>query len=532
MFATLRDLYLESIEKFADSTASGMLNFETLTYRDFDQRVKQVQDILATAGLEKGDKIAILSNNMPNWGISYFAIVISGFTVVPILPDFSGEEVGKILDHAEAKALIVSDKLFSKLNKADTEKLNIVIRSKNLGILSQKVNSPSVFSEPKSDDLAAIIYTSGTTSSPKGVMHTHRTLCAQLDMIYGLFPMYPEDDLLSILPLSHTYECSLGMLFPFMCGCSVYYIDKAPTAAVLMPAFKKVKPTVMLVVPLIIEKVYRSQIAAKFNKNALLRGIYKFAPTRKLLHKIAAKKLYKTFGGRLRFFGIGGSKTDFDTERFLNEGKFPYAIGYGLTETAPLIAGALPGLTKLGSTGPHMKEIEWKLDNINPETGEGELMVKTPSIMTGYYKNPEATAEAITEDGWFHTKDLCKLDKHNYLFIKGRLSNMIVGPSGENIYPEEIENVINSHFLVTESIVTEEKGKLVALVHFNYEALEQKYYDMKENLSYRMDDIKSDLMKYVNSKVNKFSKISTVEEQKEEFEKTPTQKIKRFKYNK
>jgi long-chain acyl-CoA synthetase len=251
---------------------------------------------------------------------------------------------------------------------------------------------------------------------------------------------------------------------------------------------------------------------------------------RKAIHRLAGKTLMHAFGSRMRFFGIGGAKLDTDTERFLHEAKFPYAIGYGLTETAPLIAGAGVGLTRIGSTGPVMKGVRARLENVNPLTGEGEIVVLSPSTMKGYYKNHEATKEVFTSDGWFRTKDLGRMDPDGYLYIKGRLGNMIVGPSGENIYPEEIENVINGHLLVADSLVRQEKGHLVALVRFNREELERKYQHLKEDLGYRMEEIKAELMQYVNSKVSKFSRISVVEEQSSDFEKTPTHKIKRFLY--
>lgn len=531
-FKTLRELYLHSIQEYADRLSFCMYEGDNMTYAEFAQRVNTVQQLLVGAGLKGGDKVALLSNNMPNWGVCYFAVVTAGMIVVPILPDFSGEETDKIIAHADAKALIVSDKLFSKLNKSQISKLNVVIRSKNLGVISQHNFEKGSMSEPKEEDIAAIIYTSGTTSKPKGVMLTHYNLCAQLDMDYKLFPINSDDVFLSMLPLSHTYECTIGMLYPFMMGGSVYYLDRPPTAATLMPAMKAIRPTLMLAVPLIIEKIYKSQIAARFATNRFKRALYAFPPLRKMIHRMAGRKLYNTFGGRLRFFGIGGAKLDPDTERFLLEGKFPYAIGYGLTETAPLLAGAIPSRVKLQSTGPILPNIKYRLDNINPKSGEGELVVLSPATMVGYYKNPEATKEAFTADGWFRTKDLGIFDKDGNLFLKGRLNNMILGPSGENIYPEEIENVINGHFLVSDSIVKQEKGKLVAMVHFNKEELERKYQDIKEELGYKMEEIKSELLSYVNSKVNKFSRISNVEEHDSEFEKTPTHKIKRFLYTK
>ena len=363
-------------------------------------------------------------------------------------------------------------------------------------------------------------------------MLSHRNLCSELEMVSILQPVYPDDVFLSILPLSHTYECSLGMLLPVMWGASVVYLDKAPTASVLLPVLKKVRPTIMLTVPLIIEKIYKNKILPQVAGNRLMAALYKTDWGRRFLHRIAGRRLAQLFGGRIRFFGIGGAKLDPTVELFLLEGRFPFAIGYGLTETAPVLAGVNPSMVRHQSTGPMLEGVEARLDNVNPRSGEGEIVVKGPNVMMGYYKNPEATADSFTEDGWFRTKDLGVFDRDGYLYIKGRLTNMILGPSGENIYPEEIENVINGHALVADSLVKEDMGKLVAIVHFNREALEQKYHTVRENLGQKMENIKQDLMHYVNSKVNKFSRISVVVENEDGFEKTPTQKIKRFLYTK
>ncbi len=531
-FKTLRELYLHSVGMFADRPAFSMFEGEGMTYRQFGERVELLSGLLLEAGLRGGDKVALLSSNTVNWPVAYFAVVSLGMVVVPILPDFSGPELDMILRHSDARALIVSDKLYAKISPAVLKSMNIVIRSKTLGVIAQEHSGPGQAAEPRPEDVAAIIYTSGTTSSPKGVMLTHYNLCRQLEMVLGIQYIEPWDVFLSILPLSHTYECSFGMLLPFRQGASVVYLDRPPTSASLIPAMQQVHPTTILSVPLIIEKIYKSQIVARFSRNAALRALYKFSPFRKLVHRMAGRKLAKTFGGRVRFLGIGGAKLDTMAERFLLEARFPYAIGYGLTETAPLIAGAGVGKVRLQSTGPAMHGVEVRLENVNPATGEGEIVVKSPSTMLGYYKNPEATREVFTPDGWFRTKDLACMDPDGYIYIKGRLNNMIVGPSGENIYPEEIESVINSHFLVSDSIVRQEKGRLVALVQFNREEMERKYQQFKEGMGYKMEEIKSELMHYVNSKVSKFSRISVVEEQSEGFEKTPTHKIKRFLYNK
>ncbi len=479
-FNTLCELVRHSVDRFASRVAFSMFEGDDVTYAEAGRRIEKVQRILTEAGLSAGDKVALLSSSMPNWGIGYFAVTAAGMVVVPILPDFSGEELDMIIEHSEAKALLVSDKLFTKLSKETIGRLNVVVRTKNLGIIAQRVCGAGSVGEPKPDDLAAIIYTSGTTSKPKGVMLTHAALCAQVTLSSSIFPVQADDVFLSVLPLSHTYECSIGLIYPFSMGARVVYMDRPPTASALMPALRAVRPTVMLIVPLIIEKIYRHQVLAKFNSTRFWRMLYRIGFTRRYLHRVAGKKLMKLFGRRLRFLGIGGSKLDGEAEKFLLESGVPYAIGYGLTETAPLLAGAAPSQVRLGSTGPQAPGVTLRLENVNPETRQGEIVAKTPSIMLGYYKNPEATAEVFTPDGWFRTGDLGEFDKDGWLYIKGRLKNMIVGPGGENIYPEDIESVLNSHVCIADSIVTEQEGRLVALVHFNRDEIEAMIDDWRE----------------------------------------------------
>lgn len=535
---TLYELARNSVEKFASKVAFSMFEGDDVTYAEVGRRIEKVQEILTCAGLHAGDKVALLSSNMPNWGVCYFAVTSAGMVAVPILPDFSGEELDMIIAHSEAKALLVSDRLFTKLSKQTIERLNVVVRTKNLGVIAQRVKGEGSMAVPKPDDLAVIIYTSGTTSKPKGVMLTHAALCAQVGISSSIFPVLPDDVFLSVLPLSHTYECSIGMIYPFSMGARVVYLDRPPTASALMPALRAMRPSVMLIVPLIIEKIYRHQVLAKFNSNGFWRTLYKVGFLRRYLHRVAGKKLLKLFGGRLRFLGIGGAKLDGGAEKFLLEAKVPYAIGYGLTETAPLLAGAAPSQVRLGSTGPQAPGVQLRLENINPDTRQGEVVALTPSVMLGYFKNPEATKEVFTDDGWFRTGDLGEFDKDGWLYIKGRLKNMIVGPGGENIYPEDIETVLNSHVYIADSIVTEQEGRLVALVHFNRDEIEamvdnwrEEWETQKEAWEAKTEQLKKEIMDFVNAKVNRFSRISEVVEEKDDFAKTPTHKIKRFLYN-
>ncbi|MBO5820600.1 MAG: AMP-binding protein [Alistipes sp.] len=538
IFNTLYELVKHSIEKFADRIAFSMIGGEDVSYKEVGERVEKVQDMLLNAGVGAGDKVVILSSSMPNWGVSYFAVTSAGMVAVPILPDFTGAELDLIIEHSEAKAILVSDKLYTKLSKATVEKMNIVIRTKGLNIISQRVEERAEAKVPQPEDLAVIIYTSGTTSKPKGVMLTHYNIAAQTTIIPPLFDYNQDDVLLSILPLAHTYECTLGMIYPFSRGAHIHYLDRPPTASALMPALAAVRPTVIASVPLIMEKIYRGKVLPTFQKKAILRKLYSWDWSRKLLHKVAGKQLKELFGGRMRFFAIGGAKFDSEAERFLLEAGFPYGIGYGLTETAPLLAGAVGDMVRIGSTGPALRGVDVCLDNVNAETGQGEIVVKSPCVMMGYFKNEEATKGVFTDDGWFRTGDLGALDSDGWIYIKGRLKNMIVGPSGENIYPEDIEEVLNSNRFVAESVVTEEDGKLIALVHFDTEAIEDYYDELKhkvavsaEQLNLKMEEVKREVLEYVNSKVNRFSKISKVVDNEGEFEKTPTKKIRRFVYD-
>ena len=535
---TLYEVLQNSVKEFANRIAFSQWRGAEVSYEEVGSRVQKIQEMLVDADIQPGDRVAILSSSVPNWGIAYFAITSAGYVVVPIMPDFTSEDVDRIVEHSESKALFVSDKLFSKVSKTTADRLNIVVRTKNLGIISQNVKGgKGSMRIPQSNDLAAIIYTSGTTSQPKGVMLTHYNLCAQLSMIDQLYMVYKEDVFLSVLPLAHTYECTIGLILAFYHGAHVVYLDKAPTVSVLLPALREVRPTIMLTVPLIIEKIYRGAVLKKFTANAFIASLYKVGFIRRMLHRMAGKKLTKTFGGRVRFFGIGGAKLDSTVEQFLLDAKFIYDIGYGLTETAPLLAGAVDGMLRLGSTGPLLNGVQGRIENPNEE-GVGELVVKSPSQMMGYYKNEEATREVFTEDGWFRTGDLACFDKDGWLYIKGRLKNMILGPSGENIYPEDIESVLNQHVFISESLVTEQEGRLVALVHFDKEALEARYAELVETWNTKKaewdkfrENLMTDIKNYVNSRVNRNSRITEVVEEEQEFVKTPSKKIRRFLYD-
>ena len=523
-FETIKDVYEYSTERYAERTQSrtsdGVLSY---TYGSFRKTCEELSEMLDAYGIGTGDKVAILSGNTPNWSIAFFTIASFGRTAVPILPESSENEVANILSHSETRAVFVSRKLLPKIGKAegmlviDIDTLS-VIQENDMLCRWEKTDGPL-----SPDSLAAIIYTSGTTGNAKGVMLSHRNLCRNIAASYNAHPCDCNDVWLSILPMAHTYELSLGVLYPFVCGACVNYLGKAPTPSVLMSALKSVRPTVMLAVPLIIEKIYRGSVLASARKNRLLGWLASNAPS--LFGLLAGIKLKKAFGGRLGFFGIGGAKLDIDTETFLKRARFPYAIGYGMTETAPLICNAGVRQTFPGTTGIPAYGVQVRLDNADPVTGIGEIVCKGQNVMLGYYKDPERTKAAFTEDGWFRTNDLACIDAKGRFAIKGRLNTVILGPSGENIYPEEIENVINGIDNIEESLVVQRKGRLVALVLLKDTLKDRLHLSSKEH-----ERLKQEIMDFVNRHVSRFSRITDVEFVKEAFEKTATHKIRRMKY--
>jgi len=557
---TLPFIFKQTVDKFGKRNALSMVNGTPLTYNQVYQKILELVDFMEEQGIESGDRVAILSENMPQWGIAYFAITFMGAVAVPILKDFHSNEIMHIIKHSGSKMIFVSNNLYDKINVDYTGTAIPLVMIENFEIIPHYIPKDKIseflseksakFSKIKNkalkaiglkkhkveeEDLAVIIYTSGTTGQSKGVMLTHRNLVydAYITLI-GIQKVDENDRLISILPLAHTYECTLGLILPMMTGACVYYLDRPPTASVLVPATQKLKPTMILTVPLVIEKIFKVQIYPQLNKNKMFRFLYKIPNFRKLLHKIAGKKLLALFGGRIHFFGIGGAKLSYEVERFLWEAGFPYAIGYGLTETSPLIAGQTPVKMKFRSTGIVIPGLEVRIADPNPKTGEGEIQVRGGSIMKGYYNDAERTREVFTEDGYFKTGDLGILKKDNYLYIMGRLKNVIIGPSGENIYPEEVESIINQNELVLESMVYQVNDKIQARVFLNYEIIDQQVGINK--VSSRMaqkqiDKILEQIRLQTNENLSSYARIIRIIEQKEPFEKTPTMKIKRFLYD-
>lgn len=595
-----------TLKKFGNNKALALVGSEPFTYNEMAEKINALAKMFQGMGLKAGSKIALYSTGRPAWGVAYFAIVNQGMIAVPMLQDFSAVEVESILDHCGVDAILVEDKLFKRISELGNKLPKIVMDMDTYTVLETPVCSkemvgktPADFTEVEltkievnEEDTASIIYTSGTTGRSKGVELTHKNLvsCA-LNGMYVYTPQ-PDDVVLSFLPISHVYEFTTGFTMMVISGCTVYYLGKPPAVTALIPAFARIKPTICLSVPLVMEKVYKSSVKKTIDSKAITRILYKIPMFRKILNKAAGKKLMATFGGRMRFFGIGGAKMDPNVEQFLHEAKFPYAPGYGLTETSPFIACSAPQNAIPGYAGDKINQVDIHIANPNSK-GIGEVVVKGPNIMKGYYKDPEltkatfTTAEDSCGEGYLKTGDLgiLKVIKgRTYLKLMGRSKNMILGPSGENIYPEDIEFILNQHPLVSESLVIDDGGILKALVQVDEDkfqadaetkALEElqnaEGYQAKtivgkvaknvaknvinvassvtkgaknapdsisktskefaEEVEKQKDKLLAEIQSFVNAKVNKSSKISKIEKI-HQFEKTASQKIKRYKYTK
>ena len=529
---TLHRVFEYSTAHYANKVAYQFVDGgQKYTYAEFKMATERLSQRMSRFGIRHGDRVAIFSQNMPNWVVAYFAATAFGRVAVPILPDSSEAELTNILNHSESKVIFISQRLLPKLREECKKKLTLIVDIETFEFLKKEdedFRCNGWVKDPTPDDLACIIYTSGTTGNAKGVMLSHRNLTHNLAASFKAEPAFKKDRFLSILPAAHAYEMGVSTIYSFYVGATCYTLQKPAAPAVLLPAMKKVRPTIICSVPLIIEKVIKNSVWPTIQKSRILSWMDKHMPW--LLHYLIGNKLVKTFGGKLTFFGIGGAKLDPKVEQFLKDCHFPYAVGYGLTETAPLVCNVMVKKPKrVGSIGVASYKVEIKLDNVNPANGEGEIVCRGDNVMLGYYKDPERTRTVLDDEGWFHTSDIATVDKDGNYYIKGRLNSTILGPSGENIYPEEIEQVINNIDGVEESLVIERGGKLVALVKFEdnvldwNQASEDKFF---EDLEKR----KKAVLDWVNKTVGKNSRIGEVDAMKEPFEKTATTKIRRFKY--
>jgi long-chain acyl-CoA synthetase len=513
----LGELALKAAARYKSKTCFQIYRdggvYDQMSYTEFGVKTRQIAGLLMDKGIKTGDRVMILAENRPEWPIAYFGITLIGAVTVPVLTDFVEEQVNTVAMHAEISALCYTERTAAKIpfNGPDSSLIRIPLDDPEL-FANLRIPGETEFPILSEHDPASIIYTSGTMGSSKGVVLSHGNLIFTSQASRTLMKIFPRDRLLSVIPLAHTYECVLGLLTAVMSGASVTYLDKPASPAVLLPAMQTLRPTAMISVPLFIEKICRNHIFPKMEKSPLC----KFPPARVLAIKAAGAHLMASLGSSVRFFGIGGAPLDEDVERFLKKAGFPYSPGYGLTEAAPLVAGTAPYKFRFRSAGSVVKDVETR---ISPE---GEIQVRGPNVMLGYYRDEERTREAFTDDGWLKTGDLGYVDKKGCLFMKGRIKALILGPSGENIYPEEIESILHNSLLVEDALVVPgERGELVALIVLSEKA--------KTALA-AMGDSLEELKNSVNKKLAAFSRLNRIEIQNEPFEKTATLKIKRFLY--
>lgn len=540
----------DSIKKNWDLPAFSNYKEEAVTYGQVADKVLWCHHVFSKAHVKKGDKIALIGRNSVNWSVVYIAATSYGAVVVPVLPDFHADDFHHIVNHSDSVLLFVADAIWEKIDEAKMPDLEGIFSLTDFGLLySRKKSLPKAlekvgdeyledfggeltagsfkFPEISNEELAGILYTSGTSGFSKGVMLQHNSLAANVRFARTHIPLKAGDKILSFLPNAHTFGCTFDFLFPFCVGCHITLLGQLPTPKVLLAALAQVRPHLILSVPLLIEKIYRKRLKPKLDKPALkvltkVPGIGGF-----LLKKIRGK-LIETFGGNFIEIVIGGAALNEEVENFLKKIDFPFTIGYGMTECGPLIS-YIPYRKghRTHSVGLLMDTLEIRIDSevTGTKNGTGEIQVRGENVMTGYYKNEEATKETIDEDGWLHTGDIGMIDDDGYIYIKGRHKSMLLGPSGQNIYPEEIEAQLNNLPYVEESLVIEKEGKLVALVYPNMEAADAENLsetDLKEKMEANRQTL--------NQQVSIYSRIAKIELFPEEFEKTPTKKIKRFLY--
>ena len=549
---TFSALLRNTLEKFADRPALSLVHDKPITYHQFQLMMKKLARVMTANGFTAGKKVAIFGQGMPQWGGFYLATVCRGGVAIPLLPDFTASEVEAILRHVQVDMMVVSKALYPKVKDLEPSLLPVILAMEDFSPLRGKSANLTHGFLPKptkvhEDDLASIIYTSGTTGNPKGVELTHKNLVWTAIQCQTIHRVNKYDRCLSFLPLSHVYEFTIGFVLQILNGSCIYYLERLPTVSTLLPAFKKVRPTIVLSVPMVMEKIYKHKILPALSGTKIRRFFHKLPVTGCLMDMVAGLQLKKAFGGKIRFFGIGGARLNPEVELFLKRSHFPYAIGYGLTETSPLLAGSGPRETVPGTVGPVLEGVELRILHPSKHTGIGEVIVRGPNVMKGYHRDFQLTEKAFTTEsdscgpGWFKTGDLGILENRRgrpWLSLKGRSKNMILGSSGENIYPEDIEFVLNQHPLVAESLVVEgERGGLVALVKLAEHAasavghaLGHAVHEVKEDFLYKREELLSEIQYFVNKRVNKNSRIASVESV-DEFEKTASQKIKRYLYH-
>jgi long-chain acyl-CoA synthetase len=550
---TLNLLLEESARSFGDRPAVGFAFQPPMPYGEFQHKALEVAALLKERGIKKGDRVAILADNSPQWGMAYFGIVRLGAIAVPILPDFPEADVKHILNETGAKIIFTTQRQLEKLYELPGNRLKTVITlddavdQNNLVItlpfgkflitardLPEKKKALAAdLAEP--DDTASIIYTSGTSGHAKAVMLSHNNFISNVRATLAIFPDEPVQGwtFLSILPMSHAYEFTTGFLVPLATGSRIVYAGKTPTPTVLGRICRQEQPTIMCLVPMVMEKIYKKKVLPVITANAFIRTAMKLPLVRRRILQKIGRKLQIFFGGKLKLLAIGGAPLNIEVERFLAEAQFPYLVGYGLTEASPLVSAGPCGdrTIALGSAGKPVRDVEVRIGTPDPETGLGEILVKGPNVMQGYRNNPEATAEVLDSEGWLATGDLGFLDPQGNLVIKGRSKSVIVLSHGENIYPETIEEKINAFQHVVESLVRECNNRLEALIYLDYELIdaETRGRDQARQLEH-IAEILVEIKKQVNRQLPQYAQLYQVSEHREPFTKTATHKIKRYLY--
>ncbi len=541
--------YIEqSIRQNWDIEALSNYREKGFSYKEIAEKMLKFHIFFSDAGIRQGDKIALLGRNSANWCVIYLATVTYGAVIVPILPDFKPDDVVNLINHSDAAILFADDKLYESLDKSRMQAIMAVVSLDDYRMITSTDNKlkadyqaidekylrayPDLkpedikFSDISNDKLAVISYTGGTTGFSKGVMLSHNSLAANVRFAQNHMPLKPGDPLVSFLPLAHTYGCAFEFLFPFTFGCHITILSKTPSPQIIVQAFKEIKPRLILSVPLVIEKIFKNQLLPVIRKSHM-KMLLAVPGINKILHKKIREKLTETFGGRFHEIVIGGAAFNPEAERFFRKIGFRFTVGYGMTECGPLISYTSWGTTKLGASGKPVDTLEVTIDSGDPQKEIGEIILRGENVMLGYYKNEKATREIIDDKGWMHTGDLGIMDNEKNIFIKGRSKSMLLGPSGKNIFPEEIEAVINNMDYISESLVISEDNKLEALIYPDYEKMKKSGISEEKLLT-----ILNETRKIVNERLPDFMAVTKFRIHPEEFAKTPKRSIKRFLYTK
>ena len=534
----------EAVKANWERPALGNFRGEVFTFGELATQIAKFHVFLDAIGLKKGDKVALCAKNSARWGVTFFAANTYEAVLVPILADFHPESVNSLVDHSESLVLLTDTDIWSKLDITKMPTIKAVISSSDFSLLyaaDEKIQAandnldqlfaakyPKGFSAAdvsyptdNDKDLAIINYTSGTTSAPKGVMLRYECVSANVEFGQDRLPSYPEDTIVSMLPMAHMYGMMFELIYPLCGGSSIYYLGKTPTPALLLGAMAEIKPYLVVTVPLVMEKIFKSKVAPVVNK-PVMKVITAIPGLNQIIFKKIRTTLLNAFGGNVREIVMGGAALNPDVEKWFKKFGLPFTVGYGMTEAAPLLAYECWREFAPKSCGKCVDSVEVRIDSDDPYSKVGEIQAKGYSIMSGYYKNEEATKAAFTEDGWMRTGDLGLLDAKGNIFIKGRSKNMILSANGQNIYPEEIEAVVNNQPYVVESVVIDRGARLVALIYMDADKAKSEGVDPEA--------YKNVIMAEVNKSMPAYSKVNAVEYMDQPFEKTPKMSIKRFMY--